>query len=103
MTHTMCSTLGRLLLVEEEIPLQFDARFSMASNTKPVIVKAVLILVEEGKIALDDTVGKYLPAFAEDFSDGITIHQFFTHTSGMMGRIFMTPLLEETFRQVKNG
>lgn len=91
-----------------EIPLEPDAQFRMASNTKTVVATAALILVEEGKLALDDPVGKYLPAFSGGPSSGVTIQHLLTHTSGFMGPtdfwedpIFMEPLLEESTLQAE--
>ena len=43
--------------------MQPDALFWIASQTKPMTAVAVMMLVDEGKIALDDTVEKYLPEF----------------------------------------
>jgi CubicO group peptidase (beta-lactamase class C family) len=40
-----------------------DAMFWIASQTKPMTTTAVMMLVDEGKIALDDPVEKYLPEF----------------------------------------
>jgi CubicO group peptidase (beta-lactamase class C family) len=44
-------------------PMQPDAIFRIASMTKPVTSVAVMMLVEQGKLSLDDPVSKYLPAF----------------------------------------
>jgi CubicO group peptidase (beta-lactamase class C family) len=48
--------------VEAEIPMSMDTRFQMASMTKPIIAVAAMILVEEGKLELDDLVSDYLPS-----------------------------------------
>jgi len=45
-------------------PLREDAIFRIYSMTKPVTSVAALMLVEEGRLGLDDPVAKYLPAFA---------------------------------------
>jgi CubicO group peptidase (beta-lactamase class C family) len=45
-------------------PMQLDSLFRLYSMTKPIIAAAALILVEEGRIGLDDPVGRYLPEFA---------------------------------------
>lgn len=44
-------------------PMTPDALFWIASQTKPMTAVAVLMLVDEGKLALDDAVEKYLPEF----------------------------------------
>ena len=57
------ATLG-LADVERKVPLKDDAVFRIYSMTKPVTSVALMTLVEEGLIALDDPVAKYIPAFA---------------------------------------
>jgi uncharacterized protein YbbC (DUF1343 family)/CubicO group peptidase (beta-lactamase class C family) len=61
-----------------------DTVFDLASLTKPVATAtAVMLLVEQGKLALDDRVAKYLPAFGKNGKDGVTIEQLLLHTSGL--------------------
>ena len=48
-----------------KIPLKPDAIFWIASMTKPVTSVAAMMLVEEGKLALDAPVAKYLPEVAD--------------------------------------
>jgi len=50
--------------VERKTPLRDDAVFRIYSMTKPVTSVALMTLVEEGLIALDDPVAKYIPAWA---------------------------------------
>ncbi|MEE1808453.1 serine hydrolase domain-containing protein [Streptomyces sp. BE133] len=45
-------------------PMARDSIFRIASITKPVIAAAVMMLVEDGRIALDDPVGQWLPELA---------------------------------------
>ncbi len=49
--------------VAAEIPMAMDTRFQMASMTKPIVATAAMILVEEGRLGLDDLVSDFLPAF----------------------------------------
>jgi CubicO group peptidase (beta-lactamase class C family) len=51
--------------VEREIPMSMETRFQLASMTKPVTAVATMLLVEDGRIGLEDPVAKYLPAFAQ--------------------------------------
>src|SRR6266700_875406 len=44
-------------------PMQPDAMFRICSMTKPITSAAVMMLYEEGRFLLDDTVSKYLPEF----------------------------------------
>ena len=50
--------------VEAGEPMTLDTRFQLASMTKPVTAVAALVLVDEERLALDDLVAKYIPAFA---------------------------------------
>lgn len=50
--------------LEQRIPMREDAIFRIYSMTKPVVAAGVLKLIDQGKIALDDPVAKYIPAFA---------------------------------------
>lgn len=69
---------------ERLIPLERNAIFRIASMTKPWAGTAVLILVEEGKIALDDRVADYLPSWENARSGRITVRQLLTHRSGFV-------------------
>ena len=60
-------------------PMDVDAIFRIYSMTKTVVAVAVLILEEEGKLALDDPIGKYLPQFS---GRSATIRHLLTHTTG---------------------
>lgn len=48
----------------DQSPMQKDSIFRIASMTKPIISAAVLQLMEQGKLSLEDPVSKYLPEFA---------------------------------------
>src|SRR5437868_12366337 len=50
--------------VESRHPMTPDSIFRIYSMSKPITSVAAMMLVEDGKLALEDTVGKYLPAFA---------------------------------------
>lgn len=68
--------------------MQPDTIFWIASMTKPVTGAAVMIMVDEGRISIDDPVEKHLPELGKlRLSDGtpakITIRHLLTHTSGM--------------------
>jgi CubicO group peptidase (beta-lactamase class C family) len=69
-------------------PMKPDTLFWIASMTKPVTGAAVAMLIDEGKIAVDDPVEKYVPEFATlktaaGIPARITIRQILTHTSGL--------------------
>ncbi len=79
-------------------PMAPDTVFWIASQTKPITGAAVMMLVDEGRLALDDPVAKYLPEFAgqmvrveQDESHvllraprhPITVANVLSHTSGL--------------------
>ena len=54
-----------LMDVAKQKPMTKDAIFRIASMTKPVTSASIMMLVEEGKLRLDDPVSKYLPSFKD--------------------------------------
>jgi CubicO group peptidase (beta-lactamase class C family) len=55
-------------------------RYSIGSISKQFTAAAILMLVEEGKLSLDDPVSKYIPGLTS--GNEITIRELLTHTSG---------------------
>ena len=95
--------------VAASVPMAADSIFRIASMTKPVTSVAVMMLVQEGDIGLDDPVSQYLPAFEdlkviENFNAAdksyttrpaatpMTVRHLLTHTSGL-GYAFSNPTL----------
>ena len=68
--------------VEHQIPVKPETVFQSGSIGKQFTAAAVMILVEEGKIALDDKITKYFAHAPEAWSK-ITIRHLLNHTSGM--------------------
>lgn len=68
--------------IDKNQPMAADSVFWIASMTKPVTATAVMMMQEEGKLAVDDPVSKYLPEFTGDKA-GITLKQCLTHSSGL--------------------
>jgi CubicO group peptidase (beta-lactamase class C family) len=69
-------------------PMRTDTIFWIASMTKPITATAVMMMQEEGKLSVEDPVGKYLPELANlKTADGkaakVTLRHLLTHTSGM--------------------
>jgi CubicO group peptidase (beta-lactamase class C family) len=54
-----------LMDVEHKTPMRKDAIFRMASMTKPVTGVAILMLLEEGRLRLNDPVSKFIPEFKD--------------------------------------
>src|SRR5262249_42479693 len=68
---------GRRSVTPESEPMTRDTVFDMASITKPVATAtSVLILVEQGKLRLDDRLGRLLPEFDNHGKGAITVEQF---------------------------
>jgi CubicO group peptidase (beta-lactamase class C family) len=67
---------------EEQIPLERNAVFRLASMTKPVVGTAALELVDAGRLDLAAPVARYLPGFADPESRSVTVHQLLTNRSG---------------------
>ncbi len=51
--------------IENKIPLTPDTELRLASMTKPITGVALMKVVEEGKVSLDDKVSKYIPSFKQ--------------------------------------
>jgi len=64
-------------------PCRSDSVFLVASISKPVTAMAVMRLVDQGRIALDDPAQKYLPEFTGDGRERVTVRNLLTHTSGL--------------------
>lgn len=70
-------------------PMREDAIFRLYSMTKPITAVALLMLLEEGRIAFGDAVSKFIPGFAQPkLADGsalrrpITVLDLLRHTAG---------------------
>jgi CubicO group peptidase (beta-lactamase class C family) len=100
-------------------PMTKDTIFNMASMTKPITSAAIMILVDEGKLKLDDEVAKYLPKWKDPvviskFNEAdasfetrpakraITIRHLLTHTSGI-GYGFSSPMLAKIMEKTKKN
>ncbi len=68
-----------------QTPMQTCHRTRIASVTKTFVAVAVLQLVEQGTLSLDDTVAEWLPELADDLPHArqVTIEQLLSHTSGV--------------------
>ena len=96
-------------------PMTTDTIFNMASMTKPITSVAIMMLVDDGKLKLDDEVAKYLPKYKDPvviskFNEAdasyetrparrpITIRHLLTHTSGI-GYGFASPMLTKIMQK----
>ncbi len=90
--------------VETETPMAPDTIFRICSMTKPITSVAIMMLVDEGLLSLDDPVAKFIPEFegvkvlVSGSTEGtpadreITIQHLLTHTSGLTYGFMGTPV-----------
>ncbi|MBO0844484.1 MAG: serine hydrolase [Nocardioides sp.] len=74
---------GAELPRDQWIPTTVDTIYDLASLSKLFTSTVALQLIQQGRLALDDTVVTYLPAFDNNGKGDITILQLLTHTSGL--------------------
>lgn len=66
-----------------QVPNQIDTRFDTASITKLFTAVAVLQLVEQGKLSLEDKITKIVDLRGTQIPGDVTIHHLLSHTSGI--------------------
>ncbi len=82
---------GRRALEPKAEGMTLDTVFDLASLTKVIATTtAVMQLVEQGKVRMNDPVAKYLPEFAQNRKDDITVRQLLTHYSGLAPDLDLT-------------
>jgi len=81
---------------------QIDTKFNLGSMDKMFTAVAVMQLVEQGKLSLDENVGTYLPDYPDpEISASVTIHDLLTHTSGL-GSYFDSPDYPDDYDQLRS-
>jgi CubicO group peptidase (beta-lactamase class C family) len=66
------------------IPNQVDTRFNLGSINKMFTAIAILQLVEQGRLSVDNTIAEILPDYPNpEVARQVTVHQLLTHTAGM--------------------
>jgi CubicO group peptidase (beta-lactamase class C family) len=105
---------------ENSLPITDDTIFRIASMTKPITSVAAMLLIEEGKLSLDDALDKFVPEFGKarviisPVSNGksadeqfepvrrpITVRHLLTHTSGITYGFFGREPVAEHYRQAE--
>jgi len=74
-----------------------DTKIAIASCSKWLSAALVMSFVDEGKLRLNDSVGKYLPALSKSGKGGITISQCLSHTTAIKA-----PPLKENLEDMKD-
>ena len=76
---------GNRSLVPTVEPMTVDTIFDLASLTKVVATTtSIMILVEQGKLRLNDTIGKYIPEIQDEQVKRVTIQQLMTHVPALL-------------------
>ena len=96
-------------------PMREEALFRIYSMTKPIVSVALMMLLEEGRLRLQDPVAKYIPAFAKtrvyagsgklgltlvDQNPPLTVHHLLTHTAGLSYGWFFDHPVDALYRDV---
>lgn len=69
----------------QKTAMTVDTIFDMASLTKPMATAvSIMILRDRGKLKIEDTVARYIPQFAQNGKQDITIEQLLLHRGGMI-------------------
>ena len=69
--------------LERGTPVTPGTRFRLASVSKQFTAAAILLLAQDGTLALDDPLRRWLPSLPPA-TDGITLHHLLSHTSGLV-------------------
>lgn len=81
----LLKVFGDKRIEPEREPMTDDTVFDLASLTKPLATAtSVMKLVEQGKLSLDESVAKYIPEFAAEGKDAITVRDLLVHRSGLI-------------------
>lgn len=79
--------------VEDPLPVHAETLFQIGSVSKTFTATALMRLVEDGALALDNPVRRHLPAFrlsADGLAERVTVRHLLTHTGGFVGDWFLT-------------
>ncbi len=92
---------GSRSLVPQVAPMREDTIFDVASLTKPLATSvAVMLLVKEGKIRLDDRVARFVPNFSVHGKAQVTLRQLLAHCSGLPA---WKPYYKEVLAEERRG
>ena len=76
--------IGQRALVPAPEPMTLDTIFDLASLTKVIVTTtSMTMLIEQGKVRLNDRVSTFIPGFERYGKDNITIRHLLTHMSGL--------------------
>ncbi|MBB3121684.1 serine hydrolase domain-containing protein [Pseudoduganella violacea] len=82
--------------LDRELKATPQMRYKIGSNTKQFVAAAVLLLVEDGKLSLDDKIGRFLPDLTK--ANEISVRQLLAHTAGYLDYYpldYLAPFMEK--------
>ena len=65
------------------VPVETNSIFLVASLTKPVVCAGVMLLIQDGRLCLDQSVASLVPEFGVRGKGGVLVRHLMTHTSGL--------------------
>lgn len=75
---------GFRALLPERLPITADTVFDLSSLTKPIATTtAMMLLISDGKLALDDPVSSVVPSFGTGKKGSVTFRHLLNHSSGL--------------------
>jgi CubicO group peptidase (beta-lactamase class C family) len=96
--------------------MALDSIFRIYSMTKPIVSVAIMMLMEQGKLLLSDTVGKYLPEYAKQqlaietngevnfvAAKPATVQDLLRHTAGLTYEFLGNSAAQKAYRAAKIG
>lgn len=86
--------------IDADTPLDADDTFRIGSVTKQFSAAGLLTLVDDGKVALDDPLSKYVPGYPN--GDAITVRQLLNHTSGIKSYTSIPNYFADAIREDKD-
>lgn len=93
LAYTQAYGMARL---DQGIKATPQMRYKIGSNTKQFVAAAMLLLVEDGKLSLDDRIGRFLPELTK--ANDITVRQVLAHTAGYLDYYpldYVAPFMEK--------
>jgi CubicO group peptidase (beta-lactamase class C family) len=84
--------------IEQGMRIDADTVFNIASTSKQVTAFALLLLASDGRLALDDSVRKFVPELP-CYADAVTLRQLMHHTGGLRSYVELLLLAGRTFAE----
>lgn len=99
------------------VPMALDSIFRIYSMTKPIVSVAIMMLMEQGKLLLSDSVSKYLPEYTKQqvatevdgqvslvaVTKPATIQDLLRHTAGLTYEFLGNSAVQKAYRSAKIG